>query len=250
MEVLLAGESWITIEHHFKGWDHFTSATFHDGATAFKKALEKHAIRVTHLYAHLVPDNFPKTVEELAQYDVIILSDIGANSLLLPSETWLRGKQMPNRLELLRQFVYSGGGLVMVGGYYSFQGIHAMARYKGTPIEDVLPVHLLPYDDRVEVPEGAYPVTGPHFSLFQGFPPSLPPLLGYNKVTLREDAACIFLIGNDPLLAFRKVGKGRTVAWTSDIGPHWCPHEFMFSEAYEQLWVRILNWVGRKEDKL
>jgi len=248
MEVLLAGESWITIEHHFKGWDHFTSATFHDGAAAFKKALEKQGIKIHHLYAHLVPDNFPRTLEELAQYDVVILSDIGSNSLLLPSETWLRGKQTLNRLDLLREYVKGGGGLVMVGGYYSFQGIHAMARYKNTPIEDILPVLLLPHDDRVEAPEGVHPTLGPHFAAFQGFPSSLPPLLGYNKVILRDDSACIYLVSNDPLLALREVGKGRTVAWTSDIGPHWCPHEFMLSESYKQLWIKILNWAGRKEN--
>ena len=43
---------------------------------------------------------------------------------------------------------------MMVGGYYSFQGINAGARYRGTPVEDVLPVTILPWDDRVEVPEG------------------------------------------------------------------------------------------------
>jgi uncharacterized membrane protein len=249
MEILLAGESWITIEHHFKGWDHFTSATFHDGASAFKKAMEKHGIQIHHLYAHLVPDYFPRNLEELTQYDVIILSDIGSNSLLLPSETWLKGKQTFNRLELLRDYVKRGGGLVMVGGYYSFQGIHAMARYRSTPIEEILPVRLLPYDDRVEAPEGLLPTIGPHFSAFQGFPSSLPALLGYNKVILRNDSACIYLIADDPLLALREVGKGRTAAWMSDIGPHWCPHEFMLSKNYEQMWVKILQWVGKKEGK-
>ena len=42
----------------------------------------------------------------------------------------------------------------MVGGYYSFQGINGGARYHGTPVEEVLPVEILPYDDRIEVPEG------------------------------------------------------------------------------------------------
>ena len=46
----------------------------------------------------------------------------------------------------------------MVGGYYSFQGINGGARYHGTPVEEVLPVEILPYDDRVEVPEGFTPV--------------------------------------------------------------------------------------------
>ena len=43
---------------------------------------------------------------------------------------------------------------MMIGGYYSFQGINGGARYHRTPVEEVLPVECLPYDDRVEVPEG------------------------------------------------------------------------------------------------
>ena len=42
----------------------------------------------------------------------------------------------------------------MFGGYLSFQGINGVARYKNTPIERILPVNILPYDDRVEAPEG------------------------------------------------------------------------------------------------
>ena len=42
----------------------------------------------------------------------------------------------------------------MIGGYFSFQGIDGSARWRRTPVEDVLPVTCLPYDDRVEVPEG------------------------------------------------------------------------------------------------
>ena len=37
---------------------------------------------------------------------------------------------------------------MMVGGYYSFQGINGGARYHGTPVEEALPVEILPYDDR------------------------------------------------------------------------------------------------------
>ena len=47
-----------------------------------------------------------------------------------------------------------GAGLLMCGGYFSFQGIDGKARWRRTPIEDVLPVTCLPWDDRVEIPEG------------------------------------------------------------------------------------------------
>ena len=42
----------------------------------------------------------------------------------------------------------------MCGGYFSFQGIDGRARWRRTAVEEVLPVTCLPYDDRVEMPEG------------------------------------------------------------------------------------------------
>ena len=43
---------------------------------------------------------------------------------------------------------------MMVGGYLSFQGINGAARFRGTSIEEILPVNILPYDDRIEIPQG------------------------------------------------------------------------------------------------
>ena len=56
-------------------------------------------------------------------YDVVVLSDIGANSFLLTDETFLRSEQTTNRLvAAVRLRSRRGGGLVMVGGYMSFSG--------------------------------------------------------------------------------------------------------------------------------
>ena len=54
----------------------------------------------------------------------------------------------------MRDWAAQGGGLMMIGGYFSFQGIDGRARWRRTPVEDALPVTCLPYDDRVEAPEG------------------------------------------------------------------------------------------------
>ena len=48
-------------------------------------------------------------------------------------------------------------GLLMVGGYLTFQGIDGKAAYRGTPVEATLPVELMATDDRVESPEGVVP---------------------------------------------------------------------------------------------
>jgi hypothetical protein len=61
----------------------------------------------------------------------------------------------------------------MIGGYMSFQGIEAKARYAGTPVEQALPVSMMMTDDRVEVPQGFSPsvVQSDHpVMLIKGFP--------------------------------------------------------------------------------
>ncbi|MCX6643186.1 MAG: glutamine amidotransferase, partial [Candidatus Bathyarchaeota archaeon] len=39
-------------------------------------------------------------------------------------------------------------------------------------------------------------------------------------------------------------GKGRAIAWTSDIGPHWCQREFAEWDGYKTIWRRMLSWVS------
>lgn len=51
---------------------------------------------------------------------------------------------------------WPAGALMMIGGYYSFQGINGGARYRHTEVEKVLPVRCLAWDDRIETPEGCY----------------------------------------------------------------------------------------------
>jgi uncharacterized membrane protein len=37
----------------------------------------------------------------------------------------------------------------------------------------------------------------------------------------KKDAEVIVSTSNHPLLVFGNSGKGRIMAWTTDIGPHW-----------------------------
>ena len=96
----------------------------------------------------------PFTGQEYAAYDAVILSDIGSNTLLLPSATFGRSEKRPNRCQAIRDYVLDGGALVMIGGYMSFTGIDAKARYGSTALADVLPVVCLEMDDRREHSEG------------------------------------------------------------------------------------------------
>ncbi|MFN8457980.1 MAG: glutamine amidotransferase [Anaerolineae bacterium] len=248
IRVLLAGESWISNSTHFKGWDFFSSTSFETGINYLQKALVVAGIEFTHLPNHLADTHFPNTTDGLANYDVILLSDIGSNTLLLHPDTWLRGKSTPNRLRLLKEWVNQGGGLAMCGGYYSFAGIYGAARYHRTPIEEVLPVSISPYDDRVETPEGTETeVVAPEHPILSGIASAWPALLGFNEITLKPGAQLLAKVGDYPLLAVQSVGQGRTLAWASDIGPHWCPEPFATWEGYARLWVQAVEWLaGRR----
>ena len=152
--VLLAGKSWTSAATHIKGFDQFPTVSFHLGAEPLVAALAGSAFELTYMKAHEAAAEFPLTRDALDAYAAVILSDLGANTLLLHPDVWFKGQPVPNRLRLLRDWVAGGGALMMIGGYYSFQGINGGARYHRTPVEEVLPVDCLPYDDRVEVPEG------------------------------------------------------------------------------------------------
>lgn len=244
VRVLLAGETWISEATHYKGFDSFTSTTFHSGADAYIAALESHGISVTHMAAHDVPQNFPSDAESLSAYDVIVLSDIGANSFQLPQETWLEFKSSPDRLGALAEWVNEGGALMMAGGYLSFQGFQARANFARSAIAAVLPVTMSDYDDRVEASAGAVVQAEAGSALGALVRDGAPTLLGYNRVEAKKDAEVHARVGADVLIATRKAGLGKTLVWTSDIGPHWCPPTFVEWSGFGKLMTGMINWLA------
>jgi uncharacterized membrane protein len=244
--VLLAGESWVSTTTHVKGFDSFTTSTYAEGADDLRAALAAGGFDVDFLPNHLAPTGFPSTPEALAAYGCVILSDIGTNTLLLSPATWERGERTPNRLELLREYVRGGGGLIMVGGYLTFQGIEGKGRWAGSPVEDVLPVTLQSGDDRVERPEGIGPEAVADHPIVAGLEAPWPVVLGYNRVSARPDAQVLARVGGDVLLACREIEGGRTIAYTTDCGPHWCPPPFVQWPGYQRLWQQMVGWVARR----
>lgn len=246
--VLLAGESWTVHEIHQKGFDHFTSTSFGTGADAFIAAAADQSIVVEQMYGHDVPTKFPRTAAELDEYDVIIISDIGSNSFLLTPETWKQGKRSENSLRALVEWTRRGGGLMMAGGYLSFQGINAAANFARTPLAEALPVRMLAGDDRVESPEGSAiavaDTSHPLGNLFS----DAPDLLGYNEVELAEGASLVATVGSHPLLTTQQFGAGRSLAWTSDIGPHWCPQPFLDWNGFAPLVGGMLRWLAGEDE--
>lgn len=247
-KVLLAGESWVSAATHIKGFDQFATVSYHTGADPLLAALKDGPFDIRFMPAHEAQRDFPPTIEAISAFDAVILSDIGANTLLLHPDTSIHSKTTPNRLRLIRDYVRQGGALLMFGGYYSFQGINGGARYHKTAVEEVLPVTCLPFDDRVEVPEGFAPnvIGRPDHPILAGLGRDWPILLGFNEVEVKPEGEVLATVSSEygslPLLVTGRYGKGRTLAWTSDIGPHWLPPEFSAWEGYGKLWTQALAW--------
>ena len=242
--VLLAGESWSSTTVHTKGFDSFITSVYEEGAHDFIAALEAAGHEVDFQPNHVASAKFPHTAEELDAYDVVVLSDIGANTLLLPQAVFMRGETVPNRLKVLAKWVADGGSLLMVGGYLSFQGIEAKANYRGTPLAEVLPVLMEVGDDREETPEGSEAsVTGEH-EITRDMPHPWPSILGFHRLAAKEGAEVLATVGGHPLLVVGTHGAGKVAAFATDMGPHWLPRTFVEWPGYARLWQQLTTWLG------
>lgn len=242
MKILFVGESWIVHMIHTKGYDSFTSTKYEEGATYLLSCLRDNGIDVTYMPAHEVQVRFPQSLAELQSYDAIVLSDVGANTFLLQNATFYQMQVVPNALELIKQFVAEGGGLLMVGGYLTFMGIEGKANYKNTVLADVLPVVMTDGDDRAEMPSGVAPVATASHPLTDGLG-EWPKLLGYNRLTAKPDAEQLLAHGDDAILTVGTFGAGKTAAFASDCSPHWGSLEFMNWAHYSAFWSNLIRYL-------
>jgi len=154
-------------------------------------------------------------------YDAIILSDYRYAGFTVGSESWLV------------QQVDEGAGLLMIGGWASFTGL--AGHYKGSSIENLLPVSCVHGDDRVNraggavlLPFGEHPATA---NLNWSKPPVV---CGYHHVQVKEKTRTLLafhdldftesrprLGASHPALVVGSAGQGRTAAFLTDCAPHW-----------------------------
>ncbi|MBZ5543431.1 MAG: glutamine amidotransferase [Acidobacteriia bacterium] len=194
---------------------------------------------------------FPETPEALKAFDVVMLSDVDSDSIVLyPTERSTRAPMGPNRLKSIRDYVWQGGALAMIGGYATFVGRHNAGNWHGTPVEEALPVDCLAIDDdRAETPEGVtLEVKQPQHPLMRGIEWSPSPIFnGYNRIVPKRSAKvlAVFKETGDPAIVVWTFGKGRAMAFASDIAPHWGAG-FQNWKYYEQFWNQALDWLGSR----
>jgi uncharacterized membrane protein len=244
MRVLIAGETWSTHKIEIKGFSAYTTSAYDVGLTELVEALTAHGHEVEHIANHEAIERFPWTLEEFEAHDVIIMSDIPADTIQLHPAVFDRGERKPDRLRVLADYVRGGGGALMVGGYMSFSGIEGKARYQTTPLAAVLPVRMLGMDDRIESPEGVNPSVVEQHEILRDIPSEWPYFLGYNRIEAKPDATVLMTVDEDPFLVIGVAGEGRTAAFASDCSPHWGSPEFLAWPHYGTFWSQLIAWLG------
>lgn len=244
--ILFAGESWATYGIHTKGASSYTTSAYEEGARDLLAALKNAGFDITYMRNHEAVEGFPYTAEEIsAKFDAVVLSDIPADSLLLPHAVFVKGERRPNRLRSLAKFAEEGGGLLMIGGFMSFAGFEGRGRYATTPIAEALPVEISHHDDRNEEPEGVNPMVVTDHAILQGISGEWPYFLGYNRFKAKPGSEVVLRAGNDPFLVVGTHGKGRVAAFASDCSPHWGSPEFMAWSHYATFWSQLVAWLAR-----
>jgi len=187
------------------------------------------------------------------RYDVYLIGDLDASAL------------KSEEMELLRDTVRQGAGLMMIGGIHSF----GAGQYARTPLADVLPVQMdplerQPFDEpiRADLHLSSPPKMVPtrmgerHFVMLLDEPSknesvwqALPPLDGANRFTRIGPRAIVLAesTGGDPLLVAGDYGEGRTMAFAGDSTWRWRMQGF--EVAHRRFWRQTVLWLAHHENK-
>ncbi len=235
-------------EQHFKGFNNLFVTSYTSFINLLRTPLQEAGHTVSWLAAHEVANDFPFDRKGLEAFDVVIISDVGADSFLLHPDTWRLGLPRPNRLKLLREWVEAGHGLGMIGGWMTFAGYLGQARYAFSPLAPILPVKVLPYDDRMEIPEGeTAKVEVPDHPVTAGLGvEKWPDLMGYNLTEPKPGGTVLATLQGAPLIAVGDAGSGRVFAWTSDASPAWCPERFSSWDGYGRIFSQAVSWLAKE----
>ena len=187
--------------------------------------------------------------EQLKTFDLVIFQNFG-----------YRPYHMAQYLPGIAEYVEGGGAFAMLGGEQSF----SLGDYGGTPIEEILPVTLLPtaapgstaelVAPRLTDAGARHPLTRlvPSATANAGVWSALPKLPGHNLTAGAKAGAQVLLDdpahGGAPVLAVGQFGRGRSMALTSDSTWYWslvAAGAGQGARAYETFWHNAIRWLVR-----
>jgi uncharacterized membrane protein len=210
-------------------------------ATYFVQATEARAPRLA--------GGFPQERAALYEYDALVLANVESDALSRP------------QLQMIADFVDVRGGGVLVLGAKSF----VQQGFAGTPLEDVLPLHLTDRGSgvvRVSARANArYSVTltpdgqsHPVMRIVAGSEnmtarwAEVPPLSGAAALgALRPGAQALALVqapdGPRPLVAVQRYGQGRSMVFTGEASWRWRMQMPSEDRTYELFWRQAARWM-------
>ncbi|MCJ7645464.1 glutamine amidotransferase [bacterium] len=204
----------------------------------------------------LIP--FPVTEifgKEIFNFDLLIFENFTYTRFGIPKEY----------LENIRKFVtQTGGGFLMIGGDNSFAG----GGYKGTPIEEILPVEM--EDGKEDIIDGKFKMLlgesthlilrlsdnpGENSQIWAG----MPELDGCNRLLKPKPEAIILGVhpliknkyGNLVILAVWEKGKGRVMSMASNSTWQWCFQargRGGTGSHYERFWHQAIHWLVKSPE--
>lgn len=200
-------------------------------------------------------------------YNLIILSDY-------PSANFTT-----SQLSALVEKVKLGTGLLMIGGWDSFTGSNG--KYNTTVLKEILPVEMLPTDDRVNYSQTTLIKKETDHPIIESIPfdTMTPAVGGFNIIKAKPDAMTILstqrfentfdgrnfkftpLEKTDPLLVVGKYENSRVAALATDLAPHWVgpfvdygstritakangSHEIEVGNYYAQFVANLVKWTA------
>jgi uncharacterized membrane protein len=145
----------------------------------------------------------------------------------------------PDATNTLIKKVTDGMGLLMIGGWESFNGFGS--QYYNTPIANLLPVILRENDDRFNCSSPCLVEKIADHPILENLPfdTNAPCIGGYNRFTAKPGTSVILrsriftaqkqnnsftfsdTAKTDPLLVLGNYNKSRTAALATDAAPHW-----------------------------
>lgn len=208
---------------------------------------------------------FPKTLAGLLDYDVVIHSDILRSSF--------SPLQVTNMARLVEEF---GGGFLMIGGNSAF----GRGGYHQTLLDRIIPVAMegafdsSKEDFQPRIPQAAWthPIVAIGATAEETrkiWTERFPTLHGINRMERAKPGAQVLAYADnaprgfdgDVLLAVQEVGRGRTMAFTSDTTRSWgADFETLWGEPrnarwpvtedncdsryYRRFWVNAIRWLA------
>lgn len=191
----------------------------------------------------------------LQESDALIISDVEAKCFHLYPSFFDRARRdhkivtFPDRIQVIKEWIYNGGGMMMLGGWLSFSGVQSRSGWGRSVLQEALPVNCLLIEDLVESSAGfTAEVVKPDHPVVKGLAwESFPPIFGYNEVTVKNEEEVIVRVKETghPLVVAGTYGQGRVLTYMSDPAPHWGIN-FELWESYNDFWLQAYNWINGK----